>query len=1037
MSFPEHSNHNNYSQVMLLDHTTNIHIWLDKVTNKIREKARHAAAHLDTGVEPNIGLPDYEIRKIVGRKASSNVLIIRGELSAEDAKNIPVVNFVASDKGTAFDEEDRYYYYSVETVDRYRGSQGKAMYDAVFKVALGKIAYYENQEKAYAWTVLEANVDDPTMSQVRIPPAEYEAKRSILDYHWLKERIKFIHTGEGAHSVTLEVMKLLGAQMDGDKHREYNSNFTKNITAIMRRNIKPDVLLPIIINTAYHYGLRGNGNHFYTHELNQLLAKPELPSYEKTMGHMTTLFTALRGIDEYANNASNGVVQANVAQTRFQKKPPARESTQKGSSGSSGEINTVYGDMCLNCAKKGHIARNCSSPPNTCDICKQSHHTSLHHVVQKVKDRRKMKPSYKPVKRSTSQMIQKTKMKETPYQDAFTAELEDEEWTDSMERQITDMERIDANIAESGKGTTMYEDDDEEYDDEYGANYSTVDGDINGYTLEIIDMASEKRLDVDEVDNVWNNATPTVQCFNTDVSESVGDIIAAIDSACSGTLIDIKHINDPSLSNVRPCHGVGIRGIDRKAAAIPATYVAKHRIVGTSFLGEFKNLISVSRMFDSGHSIDGQNDHIHIRNKLNNEIVLTGVRDKGNMFVANISIDKSKQKTIKSVKFDLPDTDVGANRSELVHDTLVDIDVPLSSTEIQRAKEAREYHRVAGHPRDAVLKAALTNRLWQGVDVVPRDVDNSNRLLGPCTACLESKLDAQEEPDAMSLKHEEPGNIIYFDTKPMSGRCLGGHVHALVGSDGYTGHATVNGMRNKLVPTIIETIYQVIAYYRSYSWTVKQLVFDRDPSFMPLEHKFPGILVTFYPAGMKNKVAERAIQDLCQKRRCMLNSLPFDIPQPLELKSYEAAAKAMSMLPNSKTGPTQCSHFLVTKLRTELPAFSFGTCVLAHARSSKDHDQRAEYGMYVDKCYGNDHLVYNVANNCIVSRSKVVRIDAYPRDWGLIPKPRLIATRAAPTVEDIMPSPRATSMKAEEMSMSLNTQSNPVATAATAAAAPT
>ena len=143
---------------MLLDHTTNIHIWLDKVTNKIREKARHAAAHLDTGVEPNIGLPDYEIRKIVGRKAASNVLTIRGELSA-DSKNIPVVNYVASDKGTVFDEEGRYYYYSVEIVDRYRGSQGKAMYDAVFKVALGKIAYYgmrrlmHGQYSRQRWTI--------------------------------------------------------------------------------------------------------------------------------------------------------------------------------------------------------------------------------------------------------------------------------------------------------------------------------------------------------------------------------------------------------------------------------------------------------------------------------------------------------------------------------------------------------------------------------------------------------------------------------------------------------------------------------------------------------------------------------------------------------------------------------------------------------------------------------------------------------------------------------------------------------------------
>lgn len=57
------------------------------------------------------------------------------------------------------------------------------------------------------------------------------------------------------------------------------------------------------------------------------------------------------------------------------------------------------------------------------------------------------------------------------------------------------------------------------------------------------------------------------------------------------------------------------------------------------------------------------------------------------------------------------DVNIGANRSELVSDSIVDLDVPLSSTEIQRAKEAREYHVIAGHPHDSVLKAALTNRI--------------------------------------------------------------------------------------------------------------------------------------------------------------------------------------------------------------------------------------------------------------------------------------------------------------------------------------
>ena len=319
--------------------------------------------------------------------------------------------------------------------------------------------------------------------------------------------------------------------------------------------------------------------------------------------------------------------------------------------------------------------------------------------------------------------------------------------------------------------------------------------------------------------------------------------------------------------------------------------------------------------------------------------------------------------------------------------------------------------------------------MWQGVDIVPRDVDNSNRLLGPCMACLESKFDAPEEPDAMSLKPEEPGEILYFDTKPMSGRCMGGHYHALVGSDGYSGYVTVNGMPNKLVTTIIQTLYRVIAFYRSYGWTVKQMVFDRDPSFLPLEFKFPGILVSFYPAGMKNKVAERAIQDAGMKRKCMLNSLPYDMPQEVELKSWEAAAKAMSLLPNSKTGPTQCPYYLVTKLRAILPTYTFGQALLAYARSSKDKDQVAEYGMFIDQKGLNDFLLYNPIYKVIVSRRKVVVVLVYPSTWKLIQKPRLIASKAAPTIEDIMPSVKPTELRADEMAESINTQLNPVQSA--------
>lgn len=82
--------------------------------------------------------------------------------------------------------------------------------------------------------------------------------------------------------------------------------------------------------------------------------------------------------------------------------------------------------------------------------------------------------------------------------------------------------------------------------------------------------------------------------------------------------------------------------------------------------------------------------------------------------------------------------------------------------------------------------------------------------------CLESKFDSPTENDAKELKPEEAGHTLYFDEKPLNGKSLGGHQHALIGSDGCTGHVTVNGMRNKQVNTVIETIYGVIAYYQSY-----------------------------------------------------------------------------------------------------------------------------------------------------------------------------------------------------------------------------
>ena len=112
--YPRSSNSSNSSVVLVLGDETSYHEWIEVITNKIRERSSAAAAYLDTGVAPIYGRPEYETRTIVARKPASDQLVVTGELLAADAAKIGRGTFTAADKGVAYDEEDRNFYYKVD-----------------------------------------------------------------------------------------------------------------------------------------------------------------------------------------------------------------------------------------------------------------------------------------------------------------------------------------------------------------------------------------------------------------------------------------------------------------------------------------------------------------------------------------------------------------------------------------------------------------------------------------------------------------------------------------------------------------------------------------------------------------------------------------------------------------------------------------------------------------------------------------------------------------------------------------------------------
>ena len=117
--------------------------------------------------------------------------------------------------------------------------------------------------------------------------------------------------------------------------------------------------------------------------------------------------------------------------------------------------------------------------------------------------------------------------------------------------------------------------------------------------------------------------------------------------------------------------------------------------------------------------------------------------------------------------------------------------------------------------------------------------------------------------------------------------------------------------------------------------------------------------MTFYTADLKNRVAERYIQTVKLKKRCIEAALPYHLPSELELKTFEAEAKMTAATPNEAIGGETTPHFLVTNHLPEIAPYQFGTCVLAYAKSTRDKDQRAEYVIYITDAYRGDHICYH------------------------------------------------------------------------------
>ena len=457
-------------------------------------------------------------------------------------------------------------------------------------------------------------------------------------------------------------------------------------------------------------------------------------------------------------------------------------------------------------------------------------------------------------------------------------------------------------------------------------------------------------------------------------SPSVSDERAVLDTGCTGHIFRTSE----GLTHICEAIGITVKGITDNV--IIATHTGQHPVLGRVHVvpQAEATLISVPQLLKKGCRITGEGREMKIFSPSGKEII-RAVKQFDGLYTIPLS-------SITAM-------------SGLVHTDRQGHG--LNDQDISRAKQARALHKAQGHPGDDVMKNVLMYGLWPEMSLTGRDIDNANKLLGPCAACIEGKMVAPPEPSVPNVTATKVGEAIYVDLKQADSRTLGGNTQCLIARDKVSSYLLAIPIPHKTTGHVIEGLRSIIAFFLEHGHVVHRLVFDSERVFVSVDGLIPGIECSYTPAGMHNKTVERAIREIQEKTRAMEADLPYVLPSLLQFESFAAACAAINDLPNSTTGPTQCAYLMVTGRRPATRAFPYGQAGITYSRQN-GRDPVGEWALFLGQRHNApaDLRVYIPTRCAVYSRRKFIPHDAYPEAWGFR-KRLIVPLRHFPSVLDV------------------------------------
>ena len=309
----------------------------------------------------------------------------------------------------------------------------------------------------------------------------------------------------------------------------------------------------------------------------------------------------------------------------------------------------------------------------------------------------------------------------------------------------------------------------------------------------------------------------------------------------------------------------------------------------------------------------------------------------------------------------------------------------LSKDAIKRALKVEALHRSLSYTSLESLEN-IVRRCPYGFDILPSDVSVYRRYLHArrCIACAIGKTTTAPAPESDRLKASTVGERIIADIFFIKSDAFNRNDIYLLTIDEFCGQIHIQYLESRSLDHVKDAFSSIIAEYRKFGATVKNIRLDREATFDEIGVAYAGPLnISVEPCipGRHARVAERAIRTICNLFRSTIAGLPYVLAPHLYCRLMEYVVTSRNLVTNCNNTVMSSQEIFSGKspdYKKHL-SMSFGDLVTYATSSKNTDDGRAVVGLIVGRSMDTPGgaIIWDMNNG-----GSVIRHDAHPIDWN-------------------------------------------------------